>query len=380
MKIKVLFLLLLFTVLDARTIENELGISVGMTSINNDSGSRFKNYGMGINYQLDKYVLMPRFDLDYVKISDFLDSKVTSLFKGSINGLYEFGNRTDFNPYILGGFGYEKVLDDIDNSFESHPFVQGGMGLRYKLKGGYKAQVEGKMLQIIGGNNENNEVIVNFGMSFPIRYIVLPKRKKRAVHKKIIRRPVVIHRRVVTPHRPQPTPKHIIQKSFDNHECPIKILVSDRDRDGVADRFDQCPNTPCDFLIDSYGCPVKMTLRINFAVNSAIVDNYAVPKIDNFAKFLLRNRGSRVIIQGHTDSSGDSIHNIVLSEQRARAVANRLLELGVSPSRITVVGKGESMPIASNSTREGKRLNRRIEAILIYPKSRKRFRLWIVKV
>jgi len=366
MKIKVLFLMLLFGYLNGGTIENELGINMGMTSINNDSGARFNNYGMGINYQLDRYVVMPRFDLDYVKISDFSDNKVNSLFKGSINGLYEFGIRGDLKPYIMGGVGYEKVVGEIDNSFESHPFVQGAIGLRYKLQKGYKAQVEGKMLQILGGNSENNEVILNFGMSFPIKYIVLHKRRKRPIHKKIIRRLIVIHRRVITP----PPPQHIIQKSFDNQECPIKISLLDRDRDGVEDRFDQCPATPCDFAVDSYGCPVKMTLRINFTVNSAVVDNYSMPKIDNFARFLLRNRGSRVIIQGHTDSRGSNIHNLILSEKRAKAIASRLWELRVSPARITVIGKGEDMPIATNSTAEGRRLNRRIEAILVYPKNR----------
>jgi len=374
MKTKVLFVALLFGYLNGGTIENELGINMGMTSINNDSGSRFNNYGMGINYQISKYVVMPRFDLDYVKISDFSDDKVDSLLKGSINGVYEFGVKGDLKPYIMGGVGYEKVVGEIDNSFESHSFVQGAMGLRYKLPKGYKVQVESKMLQILGDKKENNEVILNFGMSIPIRYIVLHnKRRKRVVPKrvtpkKVIIQPIIINRRVVITPPPQPTPH--IQKSFDNQECPLKISLPDRDRDGVEDRFDQCPATPCDFSVDSYGCPIKMTLRINFAVNSSVIDDSYIPRIDNFAKFLLQNRGSRVVIQGHTDSSGDSVHNIVLSEKRARAVANRLIELGVSPSRITAIGKGESMPIASNSTKEGKRLNRRIEAILIYPKNR----------
>jgi len=373
MKIKVLFVVLLFGYLHGGTIKNELGINMGITSINNDEGSRFNNYGMGINYLISKYVVMPRFDLDYVKISDFSDDRVDSLFKGSINGVYEFPINGDLKPYVMGGVGYEKVIGEIDNSFESHPFVQGAMGLRYKLPKGYKVQVESKMLQILGGNKENNEVILNFGMSIPIRYIVLHKRRKRVAPKrvtpkKVIIQPIIINRRVVVTPPPQPTPP--IQKSFDNQECPIKISLPDRDRDGVEDRLDQCPATPCDFSVDSYGCPVKMTLRINFAVNSAIIDNSYMPKIDNFAKFLLRNRGTKVIIEGHTDSSGSSVHNMILSEKRARSVANRLIELGVSPSRITAIGKGESMPIASNSTKEGKRLNRRIETILIYPKHR----------
>ncbi|MCK4440721.1 MAG: OmpA family protein, partial [Sulfurovaceae bacterium] len=328
MKKKILFLVLLFSFLAYAKIENEFGFNMGLTSINNEDGSRFNNYGMGINYQLDKYVVMPRFDLDYVKISDFSDNRVDSLLKSSINGVYEFENKTHFNPYIMGGFGYENVVGEIDNIFESHPFIQGGMGLRYKLKQGYKAQVEGKMLQIIGGNDENNELILNFGMSFPIRYIVLPKRKKRVIHKVVIvKQPIIIHKRVVTP-----TPQPVIQKSFDNQECPIKISLPDRDRDGIEDRLDQCPHTPCDFLVDGYGCPVKMTLRINFGVDSAIIDNSYIPKIDNFARFLLRNRGSKVVIEGHTDSSGDSTHNLILSENRARAVASRLFQLGVSPS------------------------------------------------
>ncbi|MCK4440602.1 MAG: OmpA family protein, partial [Sulfurovaceae bacterium] len=295
------------------------------------------------------------------------------------NGVYEFENKTHFNPYIMGGFGYENVVGEIDNVFESHPFVQGGMGLQYEFKQGYKAQVEGKILQIIGGHDENNEVILNFGMSFPIRYILLHKKRKKRVPvstRVIIKQPIIINRRVVvaptpTPQptpTPTPTPEPTVQKSFDNEECPIKISLPDRDRDGIEDKLDQCPHTPCDFLVDGYGCPVKMTLRINFAVDSAIIDESYMPRIDNFARFLLRNRGSKVVIEGHTDSSGDSTHNLILSEKRAKAVASRLFQLGVSPSRITVIGKGETMPIASNSTKEGKRLNRRIEAILIYPK------------
>jgi OOP family OmpA-OmpF porin len=306
---------------------------------------------------------MPRFDLDYVKISDYSNSRVNNLFKSSINGIYEFENKTLWTPYILGGVGYEIVSREVKDIFESHPFVQGGLGVNYKFKQGFKAEVEGKMLQIIGGNNENNELILNFGMRFPFlkkrENIVKPKKKKKVKR-------VVVVRRVVTP---PPTPKPIIKIIKDNkYKCPKKISAPDQDRDGVADRFDQCPNTPCNFSVDNYGCPIRATLEIHFDVNSAHIKEYSIPKIERFAQFLLRNRGSRVIIVGHTDSDGSSDKNLVLSRRRAIAVADKLVELGVSPARITAIGKGESMPIASNSTEEGKRRNRRIEAVLVYPK------------
>ena len=347
MKKKVLFSILLLSFLKAQTIYNELGINMGITSINNDSGNRFNNYGMGISYQLDKYIVMPRFDLDYVKISDFSDTRVDNLLKGSINGVYEIENRTLWTPYIMGGVGYEKVSREIDGVFESHLFIQGALGLNYKFKEGYKAKVESKLLQIMDGNNENNEIIFNFGMSFPIIQKVQKNKK--------IKRKIVI-RKVITP------PK--IKKIY-----PPKIVKPlDSDRDGVIDKLDQCPNTPFGFSVDSYGCPIKITLEIHFGVNSARITDYSMPKVERFAKFLLEHRGSKVLIVGHTDSDGSSASNLILSQKRAKAVANKLLELGVSASRITAIGKGESMPIVSNSTKEGKKKNRRIEAILSYPK------------
>jgi OOP family OmpA-OmpF porin len=66
-------------------------------------------------------------------------------------------------------------------------------------------------------------------------------------------------------------------------------------------------------------------------------------------------------IVGHTDSTGPEAYNLGLSERRAQAAANYLEGKGVSMSRITVKGMGESAPVASNATREGRAMNRRVE-------------------
>ena len=359
MKKKLLSLFLILIYLNGGDIENELGISLGLTSINNKSGSKFKNYGMGVNYEIRKYIIMPRFDLDYVKISDFSNSEVDTLFKGSINGVYEFENRTTLLPYALAGIGYEHVSGEIKGVFESHPFIQGGVGVSYKFFDGYRVQLEGKMLQILGEKNEDNEIIMNLGMSFP-----LAKRKIKA--KKIVKPKIIVRRQIIIQRVPVVKVRDRVVKNI--NRCPKKIDAPDRDRDGIADRVDQCPVTPCGFIVDSYGCPIRVTLKINFAVNSSNIEFYSIPKIRTFAHYLLSNRGSRVVIVGHTDSDGTTFSNLALSKRRARAVANKLLEFGVSGTRISSIGRGESMPIASNETIEGKRLNRRIEAILTYPK------------
>ena len=357
-----IFTLFMMTTLLYGSIENEIGISIGTTSIHNESGEKFKNYGSSTTYQLNRYIVAPRFDLDFVKISDY--DGVSSLWKFSLNGLYEYENWTEFTPYGLAGIGYEKVSVEVKDRFESHPFIQGGLGINYKLRDGYKAKIEGKILQIIGGEDENNEVMLNIGISFPIE-----SKKKRI-------KPRVVQRRVRQPRRavyPRAIPVHIIRQEQapvyvnSRRTCPIKISKPDRDRDGVEDRVDQCPNTPCDFSVDKFGCPAKATLRINFTTASATIRPSSAYNVQNFANFLLRNRGSMVKIIGYTDSVGRYDYNLSLSRRRAESVANRLTVLGVSPARISSYGRGEMEPIASNSTVEGRAKNRRIEAILEYP-------------
>lgn len=74
----------------------------------------------------------------------------------------------------------------------------------------------------------------------------------------------------------------------------------------------------------------------------------------------------RIAIEGHTDSDGDDVHNQELSEQRAAAVRDYLIEsYGIDASRLESAGFGETNPTASNDTPEGKQQNRRVELVVL---------------
>jgi outer membrane protein OmpA-like peptidoglycan-associated protein len=85
----------------------------------------------------------------------------------------------------------------------------------------------------------------------------------------------------------------------------------------------------------------------------------------NLTKSLQRYPESTIQIVGHTDSDGDAGSNQQLSERRANAVADVLLNQGVPFQRIQTFGRGESQPIASNFTPEGKAQNRRVEIVIL---------------
>jgi OOP family OmpA-OmpF porin len=83
--------------------------------------------------------------------------------------------------------------------------------------------------------------------------------------------------------------------------------------------------------------------------------------LDRIAGILSEHPDLHVQVQGHTDALGEEAYNIYLSQQRADAVREYLVAKGVPGDQIISVGFGSSMPQADNATREGRRMNRRIE-------------------
>jgi outer membrane protein OmpA-like peptidoglycan-associated protein len=98
-----------------------------------------------------------------------------------------------------------------------------------------------------------------------------------------------------------------------------------------------------------------------FDTGSSSLAPGAYARLDQLADSLNRYPDTDVVVKGHTDGSGEESYNQTLSEQRADAVRRYLIGRGVSPARITSLGFGESMPLATNSTAEGRQQNRRVE-------------------
>ena len=120
---------------------------------------------------------------------------------------------------------------------------------------------------------------------------------------------------------------------------------------------------------DLYLQPIKPGIKVKienlfFATNKTIILPQSEQAMSDLAGFLLENPSVTIRITGHTDAVGTDEANQILSEGRANAVRNDLIQRGVAAERMEAEGKGEKEPVADNDTEEGRQLNRRVEFVI----------------
>ncbi len=157
----------------------------------------------------------------------------------------------------------------------------------------------------------------------------------------------------------------------DIHGCPV-----DTDGDGIADYLDNCPT-----LIgtaSNHGCPeVKKEVKelfkkalqgIQFETGKADIKPFSFPLLNQIANILILNPTYLIEVQGHTDNVGGDDYNMNLSNERAASVRSYLVSKGISETKITSHGYGETKPVASNNNKAGKSMNRRVEFVVTFEK------------
>ncbi|MNX73324.1 Outer membrane porin F precursor [compost metagenome] len=152
----------------------------------------------------------------------------------------------------------------------------------------------------------------------------------------------------------------------------------DEDGDGVLDSRDKCPGTPKGVQVDANGCPPPapvveevvvvqeetIVIRdVHFQFDKATLTSSDKQVLDKIATRLKAEAPTaQLTVTGHTDSVGSDAYNQKLSDKRAHSVVEYLIDQGVPRSNfVSVVGAGESQPVADNKTADGRAQNRRTE-------------------
>jgi OOP family OmpA-OmpF porin len=318
-------------------------------------------------------------------------------------------------PYITFGGGllsYTPVLhsyysDAVVPTFNTKSgfYVPVGIGLKINLAKGVNLDL-GYQVNFMSSDDLDGYVYgsndmysyTHIGLEFALGNSSKPQLATQGKHNhtngKYI--PWVRNSKVPAPVQPtpaQPTPVDSTQinhdqlkQDLDSTNARLARLSVDSDGDGVPDVKDKCPNTPPGTKVDSTGCPitlpaaepeikyevkeedqtaVKMAIQnLEFFPGTSIIHGYSLNGLDKVAE-LLKSKKIRLRLEGYTDSSGKPDDNLKLSKERAEAVKLYLVGRGVKPAQIETVGYGAANPVASNKTASGRRLNRRVEFILL---------------
>lgn len=161
-----------------------------------------------------------------------------------------------------------------------------------------------------------------------------------------------------------------VQGLTTNNGCPLP----DFDNDGIVDIADKCPKVPG--IEANNGCPFEevivgnrdtnlntLSKKILFDTSKSSFKKEAYPVLIEIVQIMKQHPEAQFRLEGHTDSTGDSAMNLRLSQSRVNSVKDYLIENGIPSSALFTEAFGESKPMASNMTKDGRRQNRRVEVI-----------------
>ncbi len=360
----------------------EVGLQGILETVDNDSvlKDNIGGFGARANYRLEDNWLVgvgyQRFSSPKTRVAGY-DTDIDRYF---LNATYEVNPQNSFVPYVIAGLGYQNIHDELP-TFEKGAVGQIGVGFKKKLLEYLSLGVEARYIRDF--KNTDDDFALGAFLSIPFGYET-PAAPAPKPAPKDSDGDGVVDSMDKCPGTPAGAKVDANGCEIDSDKdgvvdrldkCPgtpagVQVdsngCALDSDHDGVADYLDKCPGTPQGFQVDEKGCPVIYNFQVNFDFNSAKIKPEYMPKIQEFADFLKKNPAYKAEIQGHTDSVGSAAYNLKLSERRAKAVYEKLIELGIDKNRLTYKGYGETRPIAPNTTEEGRAQNRRVEAHLYY--------------
>ena len=295
-------------------------------------------------------------------------------YGGGLDLTFPFLQDTAFKPFWILGGGL--IWSDGGGYGESeNSYANFGLGGTYELSRRWSVRLESRGIALFPDSNNKGvedypegmytDVVIGLGLQYFFVEELPPAPARETV--KVVEVPGALPPPCqdsdgdgVCDERDQ-CPDTPVGVAVDARGCPF-----DTDGDGVPDYLDKCPSTPKGLKVDADGCVSQAQTIILQNVNFEFDKDRLTPEAEEVlrsgvAPGLLAQSDLRVELGGHTDSKGSNSYNQNLSDRRAASVRRFLIAQGVPAAQLQSKGYGETQPIDTNETDEGRARNRRVE-------------------
>jgi len=297
-------------VLAANTSKYELSPMFGQADTNhksNDVLNNEKSFGLtlGLNNSEDSIFSQTELALFRSNSVDYKNStKDTDVTRFLVSGVKNYPLSEDFSLYALAGIGYEKLSTKIDN-FDSEFVANAGVGAKYSISESFALKAEART--VIRAKNENT-ALYHLGLVFPFGNEAAKKVEEvKAAPAKV-------------------TPAKVVEE-----------VTIDMDKKVIS----------------------------HFDTDMANIHSDDAAKLKAFVAYMKEFPKSKIVVEGHTDSTASENHNKSLGGRRAMEVKKFIVNEGIDASRIRTESYGETMPVVDNKTAANRALNRRAEVKFI---------------
>ncbi len=289
----------------------------------------------GIEAQANKLgtALSPELSFYYGKVQhDDVDS-ATYCFRTNINLVYTFDEMASIIPFAKAGVGYEYTGEPVEPD-PNGTFADLGAGVNIPLAQHVRLKLEAIYILKQSHHRGINNLLLNVGINFAFG----KKSPSYFTAEVIEEKPVVQEKEVV-----ELAKAAVVVKVVEKPKTVVVVPV-------IAETTQNANAT------------VFKNLDVKFNFDSFKVKSSDDTKIQVFVDYMNANKNYDATIIGHTDSKGSKAYNQTLSQNRAKAVKSVMVKKGIDTHRLTTLGMGESKPVRTNSTKDGRSQNRRVEA------------------
>jgi len=339
--------------------------SIGHYDMDNDRDEENDTaYSLGLGYQFDN-----PWAVEFVYLNADTESAQTGdkvdVDQYRLDGLYHLPNVSRYNltPYLAAGVGTTDFSSNPDNNVE----INAGGGLKYAINDSLALRADFRLVNDVEDHHVDKVSSIGLQMTFG-------HKGNNEASQEMDFQPIEYDENVdqTTEEMAEPTPANE-PEPITEIEQPV-IAEDNQPMDNNVEQEEPLPEPPVttdgtepslseQAAVVAAQPPVK--LNVQFASNQTQVQQKFYPEIEKLATFLMENPNTTVVIEGHTDDTGAASYNQKVSEERANAIADVLVEIfGIPENRVSAIGYGEDKPLFDNDSAEHRQANRRVVAVI----------------